>query len=167
MDAVPSLQFELFGTIEMPTELQRFGHRIRHLPPVADYSSFIPFLRSLGWWIGLAPLEDHAFNRCKADTKWVEYSLAGMAVIASDLPVYHRACAGGAGLLAADTGGWRHAMMTLLHDSAARREMVNRAQQKLRESYTHDILRRQVENVFDEAMKAAVRHAATPNIAAC
>lgn len=58
-------------------------------------------------------------------------------------------------------------MMTLLHDSAARREMVNRAQQKLRESYTHDILRRQVENVFDEAMKAAVRHAATPNIAAC
>jgi hypothetical protein len=58
-------------------------------------------------------------------------------------------------------------MMSLLHDSAARREMIGRAQQKLRESYTHDILRRQVENVFDEALKVAVRHAATANTALC
>lgn len=151
MDAVPSLQFELFGTIEMPSELARFGRRVRHLPPVTEYARFIPFLRSLGWWIGLAPLEDNPFNRCKADTKWVEYSLAGIAVIASDLPVYQRACADGAGVLAGTGSAWTESLLDLLHRPALRETIVSAAQAKLRESYTHDRLRRQVERVLSEA----------------
>jgi hypothetical protein len=155
MDAVPELQFEVFGTIEMPPELGRFGRRARHLPPVADYSSFIPHLRSLGWWVGLAPLEDNAFNRCKADTKWVEYSLAGMAVVASDLPAYKRACAGGAGMLARSNADWNDAVLTLLYRAEVRDRMTAAAQQKLRERYTHDSLRRQVQGIFDQVFPAS------------
>jgi glycosyltransferase involved in cell wall biosynthesis len=151
LDAVPELQFELFGTIEMPTELARFGRRIRHLPPVADYSDFIPQLRSLGWWVGLAPLEDNVFNRCKADTKWVEYSLAGFATVASDLPVYHRACSGGAGILVDGPAGWRDAILRLIHRPALRESVIAAAQERLREQYTHDSLRRQVLDIFDQA----------------
>lgn len=151
MEAVPSLQFEVFGTIAMPSELLRFGRRVRHLPPVADYADFLPRLRSLGWWIGLAPLEDNVFNRCKADTKWVEYSLAGMAVVASDLPVYHRACAGGAGILAAGLADWTEALRTLIHRPDIRMSMIGAAQRKLRESYSHESLRRQILDVFDRA----------------
>jgi hypothetical protein len=151
MEAVPGLQFELFGTIEMPAELTRFRHRVRHLPPVADYSQFMPYLRSLGWWVGLAPLEDNAFNRCKADTKWVEYSVAGMAVIASDLPVYRSGCADGAGVLAHGRDAWRDALMLLVHGASMRRDMIARAQQKLIGNYTHERLRAQVLRVFDQA----------------
>jgi hypothetical protein len=151
MEAVPELQFELFGTIEMPAELARFGRRVRHLPPVADYSDFIPQLRSLGWWVGLAPLEDNAFNRCKADTKWVEYSLAGIATVASDLPVYHRACSGGAGILADGSIRWRDAVLSLVYGPEMRRSLVAAAQQKLRTRYSHENLRRQVLDVFDQA----------------
>jgi glycosyltransferase involved in cell wall biosynthesis len=151
MEAVPGLQFEVFGTIRIPSELARFGRRVRHLPAVSDYADFIPHLRALGWWIGLAPLEDHIFNRCKADTKWVEYSLAGMAVVASDLPVYHRACADGAGLLAATNKDWREGLLKFLHSPKLRQESVRRAQEKLRESYTHDRLRDQVQKIFSEA----------------
>lgn len=157
MDRVPELQFELFGTIEMPAELTRFGRRVRHLPPVADYANFIPFLRSLGWWIGLAPLEDNAFNRCKADTKWVEYSLAGMAVMASDVPVYEPACSRGAAMPAGTREEWRDGLLELLYRPELRREMIRTAQQRLRESYTHSILRLQVMKVLEAACDHASR----------
>jgi hypothetical protein len=151
MDAIPTLQFELFGTIGMPSELSRFGRRVRHIPAVADYAAFPTSLRSLGWWIGLAPLEDNVFNRCKADTKWVEYSMAGIAVVASDLPVYHRACAGGAGVLARSLQGWTAAMYDLIHKPELRADMIGKAAAKLRHSYTHECLRTQVLEIFDRA----------------
>lgn len=151
MELVPSLNFELFGTIKMPAQLARFGTRVRHLPPVGDYGQFRSALRSLGWWVGLAPLEDNAFNRCKADTKWVEYSLAGMAVVASDLPVYHRACGDGAGLLAKSSEDWVKSVVRLLHRPAERTAMAEAAQHKLRDRYSHERLRQQVAAVFDQA----------------
>jgi glycosyltransferase involved in cell wall biosynthesis len=155
MEAIPSLQFEVFGTIKMPPELERFGIRARQLPPVANYAEFLSCLRSLGWWVGLAPLEDNAFNRCKADTKWVEYSTAGMAVVASDLPVYHRACANGSGILASSTSDWSDAVVRLLHDPRARQRTVETAQNKLRETYSHERLREQVMKVFEQASAIA------------
>jgi hypothetical protein len=161
MERVPSLNMELFGTIKMPPELLRFGTRVRHLPPVADYGEFRTALRSLGWWIGLAPLEDNPFNRCKADTKWVEYTLAGMAVVASDLPVYHRACAEGAGLLAQDASGWVNSILRLIHKPEERTSMIANAQQKLREHYSHLQLRQQVAAIFSEAAKLAAKDSLT------
>lgn len=153
----PDTQFELFGTIDMPAELALFGRRVRHLPPVNDYADFAKHLRSLGWWVGLAPLEDNPFNRCKADTKWVEYTTAGFATVASDLPVYHRACAGGTGILARTPEEWRNAIEELLFDPACRQEMVERAQTKLRTSYSHQRLRMQVLRVFDTAQRNAAQ----------
>jgi len=153
MRAIPELQFEVFGTIEMPAELSLFGTRARHIAPVADYSEFLTKLRSLGWWIGLAPLENNQFNRCKADTKWVEYSTAGMAVVASDLSVYHRACADGAGALVQTEEEWVEAIRQLIHRPDLRTEMIGRAQAKLRRSYSHECLRSQVMAIFERVME--------------
>jgi hypothetical protein len=124
-------------------------------PPVADYADFIPYLRSLGWWVGLAPLEDNAFNRCKADTKWVEYSLAGMAVVASDTVVYRRACGGGAGLVACGPAAGRQGILDLLLSPALRAATIIAAQRKLEARYTHEQLRRQVLAVFSQAFELA------------
>lgn len=154
MDEIPDLQFELFGTIRTPGELGRFGRRVRHIPPLSDYDAFIGQLRSLGWWVGLAPLEDNSFNRCKADTKWVEYSMAGIAVVASDLPVYHRACAEGAGLLADSTDSWTDALCTLILQPALRTRMVDTAQAKLRDHYAHELLRAQLVSICQQALGA-------------
>jgi hypothetical protein len=151
MDAIPALQFETFGTIQMPPELIRFGDRVRHISPVADYSDFVTKLRSLGWWVGLAPLEDNAFNLCKADTKWVEYNMAGMAAVCSELPVYQHACADGAGILAGSSDAWVEAVKALVYNPGFREGLIESAQRKLREFYTHDCLRTQVLKVFDKA----------------
>jgi len=152
MQDMPELQFEIFGTIEMPEPLRRFGDRVRHIQPImSDYNAFLQRLCSLGWWVGIAPLEDNNFNRCKADTKWVEYSMAGLAVIAQDLPVYHRACSDGAGILASGVDSWYDAMSKTLRDRAVRLAMIEKAQQKLRTVYAHACLRRQVNDILDQA----------------
>jgi len=101
LEVMPAPRFEVFGTAPVPADLERFGTQARHDPGVRDYQPCLARLKAMGWLGGIAPPADHPFNRCKADIKSLELSLAGMAVVASDLPVYHRACASGAGLLAA------------------------------------------------------------------
>ena len=147
----PALRFELFGTIQMPGSLERFGSRVQMHAPDLNYSGFIRKLHGLGWWIGLAPLEDNSFNRCKADTKWVEYASAGIAVVASDMPVYHRACANGSGVLVAEDGDWHGAIQALLLDASRRRRMTGLASAKLRHDYHLDTLNSQVLRVLERA----------------
>ena len=155
MEAVPDLQFEVFGTIKMPSEMERFGRRVRHLAALPNYEEFLGHLRSLGWWVGLAPLEDNPFNRCKADTKWVEYSTAGIAVIAADLSVYEGACSDGAGILAGSNDAWAGALLELLYQPDIRKRMIDRAQAKLRDRYSHERLRAQVTEIFDRVSGAS------------
>lgn len=149
MRRVPSLRFEIFGTLPVPSALEPFSDRVGHVTPgMLEYGDFIALLRRLGWWIGLAPLEDNRFNRCKADTKWVEYSQAGIPVVASDLPVYHRACAGGAGFLAGGDEEWYAHMERLILDPACRATTADLASHRLQTIYRREILTRQLLVVF-------------------
>ncbi|CAL4869172.1 hypothetical protein MMA231_03463 (plasmid) [Asticcacaulis sp. MM231] len=147
----PDLRFETFGTIEPDPQLLQFGDRFKHHRRAASYDEFIALMGKLGWWAGLAPLEDHNFNLCKANTKWVEYSLSGIATIASDLPVYQSACDGNAGLLAGDEQSWYRAMRRVLKEKALRRELVDEAQTKLKEQYTHQKLTEQIMSIIHQA----------------
>lgn len=148
MEAVPDLRFETFGTIKPPPEMAAFPGRYGHLPGVAQYDGFLDRLCSLGWWVGLAPLEDNAFNRCKADTKWVEYTYAGMPVVAARLPVYDAACAGGAGLQAGGPDDWHAALAALLADRGRRDAQLALARQRLQRQYHRRRLHDQVLDVL-------------------
>ena len=126
-----------------------FPERYAHHAGVADYDGFLERLCTLGWWIGLAPLEDNAFNRCKADTKWVEYSYAGMAVVATRLPVYEEACGAGSGLLAGSADDWHDALDLLLRDGGRRRSQIDAARRHLNLHYDRLRLRQQVLALLD------------------
>lgn len=145
------LRFETFGGIEMPESLLRFGSRVQSHAGERNYASFIRKLQSLGWWIGLAPLENTAFNCCKADTKWVEYTSAGIAVIASDVAVYERACRKGSGCLARSVDDWYSMTSQLLASEADRQKMLERARLKLRKLYSPERVAQQIYNVVDRA----------------
>lgn len=151
MKEIPALRFETFGTIQPPEELACFGSRYAHHPGVPDYELFLSKLAELGWWVGIAPLEDNTFNRCKADTKWVEYSFAGIPVVASNLPVYHRACADGSGILAGNDADWFNALAMLICNAEYRHKLVDAAQEKLARLYPHSVLEKQLLNVIDQA----------------
>lgn len=147
----PAMRFELFGSIPKPAELDEFGERITIVPPIKDYGEFMVHFATLDWDVGICPLADMPFNRVKADTKWVEYSSVGIAVVATGGMMYDDCCRDGCGLTATDDESWLAALETLAHDADARHAMILRAQDKVRRLYALDRLREQMLQVFDIA----------------
>lgn len=155
LEANPAVRFELFGSMAMPKPLERFGTRVSAIPRISDYNAFVAAFRQLRWHIGLAPLRPTPFNLVKADTKWVDYTSIGAAVVASIGTAYDRCAAEGCGVLVSDSNGWRAALQTLIDDPEKRMRMVEAAQRRLAREYTHEALTRQVLAKFALASGAA------------
>jgi hypothetical protein len=155
LDRHSQVTFELFGSIPRPPQLARFGERVSTAPPIANYENFLEEFSHFGWDIGLCPLNPIPFNLMKANTKWVEYSCVGAAVVASRGGVYDTCCADGAGLLAGSVDEWLEALERLVLDDDTRIAQVERAQQKLRTEYNLAQLRDQVFEMFRDCQKRA------------
>jgi hypothetical protein len=56
--------------------------------PYVDYSFYPGTLMNMSLDIGICPLKDTPFNRCRSAVKAMEYTLAGALAIASDMPAY-------------------------------------------------------------------------------
>jgi len=151
LDANPDVRFELFGSIPKPLELERFGDRVATLPPVPNYQQFMAKFASLGWAVGICPLADTQFNAVKANTKWVEYTSIGAAVVATAGPVYDDCCSDGCGLLVQGDAEWEEGLGRLVRNAQERRAMVESAQARLRSAYSVDALRQQVLQLFERA----------------
>lgn len=147
MEGRSQLRFETFGTIEMPQELRRFGDRVRHHTVQKAYNKFLQTLAGLNWSIGLAPLVDEPFNRCKAPTKFIEYTGCGIPVMASDVVPYADAIVPGSGVLVRDD--WQAAIAELLDDSRGRAALVAGAQAHCARAYAPHILEAQLLKVID------------------
>lgn len=157
LNARPALRLEFFGTIRPPPDLGSFGDRIVHHTKAASYDDFLTTLARLKWTVGLAPLRLSRFNATKADTKWVEYSLAGIPAIVSDSPVYARPIAAGA-CLPASLPDWASAIEGLLDDPTRRRSLLAASCELLRTSYTHEKHVEQMIDYLDLASSIAARN---------
>jgi GT2 family glycosyltransferase/glycosyltransferase involved in cell wall biosynthesis len=106
----------------------------RILPPISalrSYPGFVHWLSSVEppWHIGLAPLLDTAFNRCKSPIKAMDYAAMGLLVLASDTAVYRGSIADGpAGqLVANDPAAWYAALSWVVRNRDARRDAADRS----------------------------------------
>jgi glycosyltransferase involved in cell wall biosynthesis len=151
LETHPQVTFELFGSIPLPDRLQRFGDRIAAAPRIADYETFLDEFAKREWDIGLCPLVRIDFNQTKANTKWVEYTAAGTAVVASAGTVYDECCANGCGILADGVDEWFSALSLLVNDVDERIATAKRAQKKLEQEFDLARLREQVLNVIAKA----------------
>lgn len=147
--------FEFFGSITPPDELIEFGDRIRIAPKVDNYEEFLQTFAKHEWDIGICPLTPIPFNLMKANTKWVEYTSVGVAVVASRGTVYDACCADGCGMLADGEEEWFSALDKLT-DASYRYRQVMAAQKKLKEQYTLERLREQVMDVFSLARRLQI-----------
>lgn len=145
------VEFQFFGTIPRPPELAEFGGRVGNARAILDYEKFLEGFASHEWDVGICPLAPIHFNLMKADTKWVEYTSVGAAVVASRGTVYDACCADACGLLAGDAEEWGEALDSLVASPQARFAQVERAQRRLVETYSLDRLLDQILDVFDEA----------------
>lgn len=144
----PALTFELFGSIPKPEALEEFGSRVVTLEPVRGYAAFLEKFASLEWDIGLCPLVATPFNRVKANTKWVEYTAVGAAVIASRGMAYDDCCSGDCGMLAGTTDEWVEALDLLCTQPIRRYATVRAAQRRVALDYSDHRLCAQVLEVF-------------------
>ena len=138
---------------------QRFGSRIqleiissRQVPPdsadlftwqstrVMSWAESLHLLRSRGWDIGLAPLEDTEFNVAKQATKFRDYAWAGLAIVSSRVPTYQRPIIDGIhGLLVENTAvAWERAMALLIEDAPLRRRLRRAARDLFVQAHTLD-----------------------------
>jgi glycosyltransferase involved in cell wall biosynthesis len=149
----PMLRFETFGTIEMPEEMRQFGERVRHHAVQKSYREFLHTLAGLHWSVGLAPLVDEPFNRCKAPTKFIEYTGCGIPVAASDIIVYSSAIPAGAGVLVGSD--WAQAIGGLLDDPQGRGQMLDSARSYCQRAFSPELLQQQL---LEVAQRAQVRN---------
>jgi glycosyltransferase involved in cell wall biosynthesis len=113
---------------DLPPGLQRIGLSVS---ASRSYPGFVQILTSVqpAWHIGLAPLLDTEFNRCKSALKAMDYAAMGLVVLASDMPVYRGSLADGpAGRLVANSAAaWYAALDTMVRDRDARRAIAARS----------------------------------------
>jgi len=146
-----AIEFHLFGSFIKPASLDEFGGRVTLFSTVPHYEKFLNELSRLKWDIGICPLAPTAFNMCKANNKWIEYTSVAAAVVASRGTVYDDSCADGCGILAHTIDEWLEALEQLTHNPAERFAQVCRAQKKLADEYSTERLRVQVLDVFAQA----------------
>ncbi|WP_020408811.1 glycosyltransferase family 1 protein [Hahella ganghwensis] len=143
----PDVRFEVFGTIGIPSSLIRFGERVKSLSVQKSYPEFLTTLASLNWDIGLAPLVDAPFNNCKAPTKYIEYSAAGIPVVASNVSVYSNVIPSGGGVLT--DKDWYTPIVALLDDSTAQEGTIETARNYCAEAFSIERLSNQLVEVFN------------------
>lgn len=150
------ITFEFFGSIPIPKELKEFGSRISTAPPIKDYSLFLEGFSEREWDIGICPLAPIDFNLMKANTKWVEYTTVGIAVVASTNTVYDSCCSDDCGLLASTEEEWFEHLDNMIVDQDYKYNILMNAQKKLTSDYSIDRLKKQVFDMIEQARELSV-----------
>jgi len=126
-----SFELTLISAVRNPPERSW----LRVLQPDVNarvYPRFVRwFVRQPHWDVGLSPLVDNPFNRCKSDIKFLDYAALGVLPVLSDIAAYNGdAKTHGLAITAENsTEGWLAALTEAVTEIKAHRHTVRRAQE--------------------------------------
>lgn len=106
------------------------------------------------WDIGIIPLVNTEFNKCKSELKYIEFSALGIPVVASDMNVYNEVikdCV--TGFLANTEDEWVNKLSLLIEDPILRNGIVNNAHEDILENYSLKSRVNQWDNIFKRLLK--------------
>lgn len=107
--------------------------------PGCPFDKWFEALKVLDFDIGLIPLSNNIFNLGKSNCKWIEYSILGTAVIASDHPVYaedFKKSKGG--ILCSSTKEWIDAVDNLCESAKYRLDLNRKALKYIKKHYVSE-----------------------------
>jgi glycosyltransferase involved in cell wall biosynthesis len=117
-------------------------------------------MKLIGADIGIAPLRDTRFNRCKSSIKYYEHAAMGIPTVASNIPPYsHDIRDGRNGYLADTKEEWIEKLSRLIEDTVERNRMGEEAKQYVMKE-------RSVEVVAPLIVKAMEAHVAGKGLVA-
>lgn len=107
--------------------------------PLVPVDEFFDTIYNIKFDIGLAPIVDNEFNRCKSNIKFLENSACSAATIASNVYPYsntitHREN----GLLVKDDRDWKRYLVELIENSIYRKQLAKSANNLVSKKYTYE-----------------------------
>lgn len=113
---------------------------VRQLAQVPDYDKFLSRLGRSGFDVGLAPLVDDTFHRCKTNNKYREYGACRIAGVYSDVSVYSSCVQHERNglLVPAREGAWLEALSRLVEDPGLRARIQEEARADVRARYSQE-----------------------------
>ena len=94
-----------------------------------DYAGFKAFLATLDNTIGIIPLDNSRFSSCKSPVKYLDFSLAGIPAVCSDVPPYNNCVNDGeTGILCTNNeDSWYEALRELVLSASRRTQIASAA----------------------------------------
>lgn len=131
-----SVKFSFWGDAIPSLVKDCMGKGVQVLAP-CGITEFYPRLAALQPDIMLCPLEDHPFNECKSNLKWMECAVAGACPIVSDCHAYSCVQDGETGLIA-QREEWYQKLRWAIEDQAGRQIVAEQCKQCVREDWAWD-----------------------------
>lgn len=160
LDAFPHAELTVWG----PTLEGLSDHpRVRHLAHVGDYDAFFSRFVAEAFDLGLAPLPDDGFHRCKSNNKFREFAAAGVAGLYSDMAVYRPwVTAGQTGWLVPDgEDAWFGAIEEAITNVDLRTRVADNARRFAREHFNAQVTDREWMAAIGPLAAAPVRPMST------
>jgi glycosyltransferase involved in cell wall biosynthesis len=142
LDAFPRTELTIWG----PKIDGLSDHpRVRHLAHIAEYDTYLSRFVAEAFDIGLAPLPDDGFHRCKSNNKFREFAASGVAGLYSDMVVYNSWIThGDTGWLVPDgSDAWFAALEHAIGHADERARVATNARQFAREHFNELITDRE------------------------
>ncbi len=125
----PDLDVELIGIGPPGEHLAARGFKLAQRVGLMSHGEFKAYISSLDNAVGLIPLDSSPFSACKSSIKFIDYSLAGIPSVCSDVPPYSDTVEHDVtGVLCAnEESAWVNAVRELAKSADKRNEMAQAA----------------------------------------
>ena len=101
------------------------------------------------WDIGIIPLVNTEFNKCKSELKYIEFTALGVPIVASDVDAYKDTIEEGVtGFLANNEDEWVNKLSMLIEDPKLRNGILNNAREDILKNYNLKSRAKQWDEIF-------------------
>ena len=155
-----NVYWEIIGSLDKATAKKFFRNwdkevieRVAMIGATPTFREYPEWLSQRAWDIGLAPLVDTAFTRCKSSIKWLEYSVYKIPTIASRvypyfMPVGERKTItnGETGILC--TNDWEKQIEKLVLDKELRLKLGENAYNHVKNNWQYESLNGTIKKII-------------------